>query len=74
MRIAGAMDAQGEIVLAGGDAYFAEYLPPVLTDRERIATELIRHMKAACASSQDRPEDKVRERTTSIRRSVACRR
>lgn len=60
--IAAALDAQGEIVLAGDVCYFAKYLPPVLTDRERIAAELIRNIKAARASSQDRREDKVRER------------
>jgi hypothetical protein len=44
--VATALDAQGEIVLAGEVRYFAMRLPPVLTDRERLAEEFIRHVNA----------------------------
>jgi hypothetical protein len=67
MRVAAALDVQGEIVLAGAVRYFAKHLPPVLTDRERLAEDLIRHMKAR-TSSQDRREDKVRDRAIELTR------
>ncbi|MGH8131824.1 MAG: relaxase/mobilization nuclease domain-containing protein [Steroidobacteraceae bacterium] len=60
--IADTLDTQGEITLACYVRYFAKHLPPVLTDRERIAVELLRRVKAARAASQDRREDKVRVR------------
>lgn len=44
--VATALDAQGEVVLAGDVRYFARHLPPVLTDRERLAAELLRHVHA----------------------------
>jgi hypothetical protein len=44
--VATALDAQGEIVLAGEVRSFAMRLPPVLTDRERLAEEFIRHVNA----------------------------
>jgi hypothetical protein len=45
--VADALDAQGEIALAGEVRSFVTRLPPVLTDRERLAVEFIRHVKAA---------------------------
>lgn len=45
MRTADALDAQGEIPLAGQVRYFARHLPPVLTDKERLATEFVRYIK-----------------------------
>lgn len=47
MGIAAALDAQGEIVLAGDVRYFAKHLPPVLTDREKLAADFIRHVNAS---------------------------
>lgn len=53
--VATALDAQGEVVLAGDARYFARHLPPVLTDRERLAAELIRHLDPG----RDRPERQI---------------
>jgi Relaxase/Mobilisation nuclease domain len=44
-RVAAALDAQGEMELAGDVRYFAQHLPPVLTDRERLAQDYIRHLR-----------------------------
>jgi hypothetical protein len=41
MKAAQVLDAQGEVVLAGDVRYFAGHLPPVLTDRQRLAAQLI---------------------------------
>ena len=46
MKAAKMLDAQGEIALAGDVRYFANHLPPVLTDREQLATDFIRYVKA----------------------------
>jgi hypothetical protein len=61
IRVAAALDAQGEIILAGDVRSFASHLPRVLTDRERLAEAFIRQMKAS-TSTQDRRENKVRDR------------
>jgi hypothetical protein len=37
--VAAKLEAQGEVVLGGHVRYFAMHLPPVLTDRERLAAE-----------------------------------
>ena len=50
MEIAATLDAQGEIVLAGDVRYFAKHLPPVLTDRERLAADFIQHLKTGRSS------------------------
>jgi hypothetical protein len=47
--IADRLDAQGEIALAGDVRYFAQHMPPVLTDRERLAAEFVRHLQATSA-------------------------
>jgi hypothetical protein len=44
-KIAETLDAQGEISLAGDVRYFALTLPRVLTDRERLASKLVEHLK-----------------------------
>jgi hypothetical protein len=44
--VAAALDAQGEIELAGHVRYFARNLPPVRTDRERLAQHYIRHLRS----------------------------
>jgi hypothetical protein len=41
MRAAEVLDEQGEEILAGDVRYFAMHLPPVLTDRQRLAVQLI---------------------------------
>ena len=45
MKAAAVLDAQGEIILAGDVRYFASHLQPVLTDRQRLATQLIGFIK-----------------------------
>ena len=44
--VASKLEAQGEIVLGGHVRYFAMHLPPVLTDREQLAADFIRHVRA----------------------------
>jgi hypothetical protein len=46
MRAADILDRQGEISLAGDVRYFVKHLPPVLTERERIATGIIARLDA----------------------------
>lgn len=59
--VADTLDAQGEIVLAGEVRSFAMCLPPVLTDRERLAVEFIRHVKAE-RSARTRGDEPTRYR------------
>jgi len=61
--VASKLEAQGEIVLGGHVRYFAMHLPPVLTDRERLAEQFIRFAKAQ-RSTRTRGDDRLRERTT----------
>jgi hypothetical protein len=42
LKAAEVLDAQGEEILAGEVRYFANHLPPVLTDRQRFAEQVIR--------------------------------
>jgi hypothetical protein len=44
-RVADTLDLQGEIELAGDVRVFAQRLPAVITDKERIAAQLLRHVK-----------------------------
>jgi hypothetical protein len=62
MDVAVTLDAQGEICLAGDVRRFARNLPPVLTDRERLAADFIRHVKAE-RSARTRGDDPTRDRT-----------
>ena len=55
MRTADVLDQQGEVSLAGDVRYFAKHLPPVLTERERIAVGILGHV------DRRRAIDKVRE-------------
>ena len=55
------LEKQGETVLASEVRQFVKSLPPVLTDRERIASELIRRVNAQ-RSARTREDDLVRER------------
>jgi hypothetical protein len=42
MKAAEVLDAQGEEIVAGEVRYFAKHLPPVLTDRQRLALQFLR--------------------------------
>jgi Relaxase/Mobilisation nuclease domain len=61
MKTADALDAQGEVVLAGEVRHFASHLPTVLTDKERLAIEFLRHRESR-RSAQRAPEEPIRER------------
>lgn len=63
MGIADTQDTQGEIVLAGDVRYFAYRLPPVLTDRERLAHQFIQHVKALPTRGEDLMRDRDAERS-----------
>lgn len=60
--VAAKLDVQGEILLGGDVRYFAKHLPPVLTDKERLAVRLVQLAKTQNVS-RTRHEDRVRERT-----------
>jgi len=62
MGVATSLDRQGENALAADVRRFAENLPPVLTDRERLAAEFIRFVKAEKAV-KTREDVRIRERT-----------
>ena len=61
MNVAATLDAQGEICLAGAVRWFAKNLPPVLTDRERLAGQFMRYVNAR-VSARTQEADKVRNR------------
>ena len=65
--VAAKLEAQGEEVLGGDVRYFAKHLPPVMTDRERLAAELIRSAEAK-RSARTQRDDPVRERTLEMTR------
>jgi relaxase-like protein len=46
MRVAEALDAQGEIELAGDVRYFVKYLPPRRTDKEELAVRYVDHLRS----------------------------
>jgi hypothetical protein len=60
--VADKLEAQGEIVLGGDVRYFAMHLPPVITDRERLAAQLIQVAKAR-NNERTRKDDRLRDRT-----------
>jgi hypothetical protein len=55
--VASRLEAHGDVVLGGEVRYFARHLPPVLTDRERLAVEMIQRARA---KRPDRTPDDVR--------------
>jgi len=65
--VASKLEAQGEIVLGGHVRYFAMHLPPVLTDRERLAEQFIRYAKAR-RSPRTQGDDRVRNRALELTR------
>jgi relaxase-like protein len=56
MKAAEVLDAQGEMILAGDVRYFAGHLPPVLTDRQRLAVQLIGFAEKQRQIQRDGPE------------------
>ena len=68
MGVAATLDAQGEITLAGDVRYFAKRLPPVLTDRERLAAAFIQHMQRQRISDSAIIESPVRDRSDEFAR------
>jgi hypothetical protein len=60
--VADRLEAQGEIVLGGDVRYFAMHLPPVMTERERLAAQLIQGAKAR-NNERTRKDDRLRDRT-----------
>jgi hypothetical protein len=54
------LDAQGERTLASEVRYFARHLPPVLTDKEMVATLFLQH-RSADSSTEPAPEMKIRD-------------
>ena len=56
MKAAQVLDAQGEVVLAGDVRYFAGHLPPVLTDRQRLAAQLVGFVKKQRQTQRNGPE------------------
>jgi hypothetical protein len=61
MKTADVLDAQGEVALAGEVRYFANHLPSVLTDKERLAISFIRHRESQ-RSAQRTADEPGRER------------
>jgi hypothetical protein len=61
MEVAARLDAQGETVLAGDVRYFASSLPKVLTDREKLASQLLRHQESHRAKNEPRVQQRTRE-------------
>src|SRR5580692_3163375 len=55
MKAAEVLDAQGEMILAGDVRYFAGHLPPVLTDRQRLAVQFIRFTQKQRQIQRDGP-------------------
>jgi hypothetical protein len=68
MGVAAASDVQGQITLAGDVRYFAKHLPPVLTDRERLAAAFIQHMQQKRKSDSAIRESPIRDRSSEFAR------
>ncbi|MGA7538462.1 MAG: relaxase/mobilization nuclease domain-containing protein [Steroidobacteraceae bacterium] len=64
--LAARLEAQGEVALGGDVRYFVKHLPAVMTDRERLASELVRiaqTQRAARTPNDERTRDPTLERT-----------
>jgi hypothetical protein len=61
MAVAAQLDAHGQIVLAGDVRYFASNLPKVLTDREKLAMQLLRCQASQRARNEPRAQQRARE-------------
>jgi hypothetical protein len=55
MKAADVLDVQGEIILAGDVRYFAKHLPPVLTDRQKLAAQVVGFVKKQRDTQRDAP-------------------
>ncbi|MBW4053641.1 MAG: relaxase/mobilization nuclease domain-containing protein [Proteobacteria bacterium] len=62
LSVAALLDHQGDAALAGEVRQYVGNLPPVLTDRERIAVELARHARTQ-RPVRTRADDVIHERT-----------
>ena len=62
LSVAALLDHQGDAALAGEVRQYVGNLPPVLTDRERIAVELARHARTQ-RPLRTRADDVIHERT-----------
>jgi hypothetical protein len=60
--IASKLEAQGEVVLGGDVRYFARHLPPLLTDRERLAAKLLDQTATRKRSGTRSGENQIRAR------------
>jgi hypothetical protein len=58
--VADILDSQGEVVLAGDVRYFAAHLPPVRTDREKLAAQFLDHVRST-TKARVREEGRTRE-------------
>ena len=65
MGIAATLDAQGEIALAGDVRHFANHLPKVLTDRERLAEDFLTFVNRQKSKNREKElvRDQILERT-----------
>jgi hypothetical protein len=60
-KTADQLDAQDETILAREVRHFSRHLPPVLTDRERLAVQFLRHRASQRAPlPADRGQDRTR--------------
>jgi hypothetical protein len=55
-KVADILESQGEIVLAGDVRYFTAHLPPMRTDRERLALQFEEHMRVVAGRAQSDTE------------------
>lgn len=62
LGIAETLERQGETTLAGDVRHFAQHLPRVLTDNERLAVQFAEHLRTKDQTTLTRP-DLVHERT-----------
>ena len=56
------LEAQGDVQLGDQVRYFVRHLPPVLTDRERLAVEMVQRARAK-RLDRTREDDRIRDRT-----------
>ena len=60
--VASTLEAHGDVQLGDQVRYFVRHLPPVLTDRERLAVEMIQRARAK-KPDRTREDDRIRDRT-----------
>jgi Relaxase/Mobilisation nuclease domain len=66
-KTADQLDTQGESILAGKVRSFSQHLPPVLTDRERLAVQFLQHRASRRAIAPTVGED-IRQRDDPLTR------